>query len=106
MRIGLEQHAIGAAAAGEALKDKQHEANIVAAGGQFYPLIVETFGVWTPFARETLKDIARRTTARNGLSPKKAFRNLIQQLSICLWKYNAKTVLRYWALHPVVEEAI
>ena len=48
----------------------------------------------------------RRTTARNGLSPKKAFRNLIQQLSICLWKYNAKTVLRYWALHPVVEEAI
>jgi len=49
-----------AAAAWEALKDKQHEANVVAAG-QFYPLIVETFGVWTPFARETLKDIARRT---------------------------------------------
>ena len=61
----------GAAAAREALKDKQHEANVVVAGGQFYPLIVETFGVWTPFARETLKDIARRTTARNGLSPKK-----------------------------------
>ena len=95
-----------AAAAGEALKDKQHEANVVAAGGQFYPLIVETFGVWTPFAQETLKDIARRTTARNGLSPKKAFKNLIQQLSVCLWKYNAKTVLRYWALHPVVEEAL
>jgi len=36
----------------------EHEANVVAAGGQFYPLIVETFGVWTPFARETLKDIA------------------------------------------------
>ena len=30
------------AVAGEALKDKQHEANVVAAGGQFYPLIVET----------------------------------------------------------------
>ena len=55
---------------------------------------------------KTLKDIARRTTARNGLYPKKAFRNLIQLLSICLWKYNAKTVLPYWALHPVVEEAI
>ena len=96
----------GAAAAGEALKDKQHENNAVAAGGQFYPLIVETFGVWTPFAGETLKDIARRTTARNGLSPKKAFNNLIQQLSICLWRYNAKTVLRYWALHPVVEETV
>ena len=32
-----------ATAAREALKDKQHEANVVAAGGQFYPLIVETF---------------------------------------------------------------
>jgi len=60
----------------------------------------------TPFARDTLKDIARRTTATHGLSPKKDFRNLIQQLSICLWKYNAKTVLCYWALHPEVEEAV
>ena len=60
-----------AAAAGEALKDKQHENNVVAAGGQLYPLFVETFGVWTPFAIETLKDITRRTTKRNGLSPKK-----------------------------------
>ena len=94
------------AAAGEALKDKQHEANVVAAGGQFYPLIVETFVVWTPFARKTLKHIARRNTARNRLLPKKAFRNFIQQLSICLWKYHAKTVLCYWALHPVVEEAV
>ena len=25
----------------------------------FYPLIVETFEMWTPFARGTLKDIAR-----------------------------------------------
>ena len=83
-----------------------NETNVVAVGGQFYPLIVETFGVWTPFARETVKDIARMTTARNGLLPKKAFRNLIQQLSICLWKCNAKTVFRYWAFHPVVEEAV
>ena len=52
------------AAAGEALKDKQHKANVVATAGQFYPLIVETFGVWTPFARETLEDIARRITAK------------------------------------------
>jgi len=103
---GVSAVSAGTAAAGEALKDKQHETNVVAAGGQFYPLIVKTFGVWTPFARDTLKDIARRTTARNGLLPKKAFRNLIQQLSICLWKYNAKTVLRYWVLNPVVEEAV
>jgi len=45
------------AAAGEALKDEQYESNDAASGGQFYPLIVETFGVWTPFSRDTLKDI-------------------------------------------------
>ena len=61
----------GATAAGEAFNDKQHENNVVAARGQFYPLIVETFGVWTPFARDNLKDIARRTTARNRLSPRR-----------------------------------
>ena len=44
--------------------------------------------MWTPFARETLKDIARRTTARNGVSPKKARNfflfvcgNIMQRLS-------------------------
>ena len=72
-----------AAATGEALKDEHHENN-VSCGGLFYPLIVETFGVWKPFAIETLKNIAARTTARNGLSTKRAFRNLIQQLSKCL----------------------
>ena len=38
----ISQASFSAGAAGEALKDKQHEANVVAAGGQFYPLIVET----------------------------------------------------------------
>jgi len=60
--------------------------------------MVEIFGVCTSFARETLKDIARRTTPRSGLSSKKAFRNLMQQLSVCLWRYNAMTILCYWAL--------
>ena len=35
--------AAAAAAAGEVLKDNQHENSVVAAGEQFYPLIVETF---------------------------------------------------------------
>ena len=34
-----------AAAAGEALKDKCHEDNVIAAGGLFCPLILETFGI-------------------------------------------------------------
>jgi len=40
-----------AAVAGEALKDKHHENGVVATGGQFYPLIVETFGLWIPFGK-------------------------------------------------------
>ena len=39
----FNQIVVAATAAREALKDKQHEANVVATGGQFYPLIVETF---------------------------------------------------------------
>ena len=66
-----------AAAAGEVLKDKYLENNVITAGGLFYPMIVETFGVWTPFAVETIKTIAARTTTGNEISPKKALRNLI-----------------------------
>ena len=84
----------GAAAAGEALKDKHHE-NIVAAGGLLYPLIVETFGIWIPFAVDTLKNIAAATTTKNGLTSKEAFRSFIQLLLVCLWTYNAKTILHY-----------
>jgi len=64
-------------AAGEALKDKCHENNVITAGGLFYPLIVhvKTFGIWSPFATEALKMIAVRTTAKSGLLTKKAFKN-------------------------------
>ena len=50
---------VSAGAAGyEAFKDKH---NIVATGGQFYPLIVETFRIW---AVDTLTNIAARLTAQ------------------------------------------
>ena len=26
-----------------------HEASVIAAGGLFYPMVVETLGLWTPF---------------------------------------------------------
>ncbi len=45
----------GAAAfAGEEEKDAHHQADVEAAGGCFYPLIVETFGFWTPASLVTL----------------------------------------------------
>jgi len=67
---------------------------LITAGGLFYPLIVETtFVISSPFAVDTLKNTAARATARNGLPTKKGFRSLIQQLSVCLWRYNAVNVL-------------
>ena len=58
------------AAAGEALKDKCDEDNVITAGELFCPLIVDTFGVWYPFAVKALTIIAARTTTKSGLPTK------------------------------------
>lgn len=84
-----------AASEGEASKDEKYELIVERAGAVFVPLVVETLGVWTPFARSTLKSIAARTTIRNGLSPSVAYRNLIEQLSVRLFSYNSKMILNY-----------
>ena len=65
---------------------------------QSVPLVVETFGFWSPFALQTLRTIAERTTARSGASTKQARKHLLQQLSVSLWTNNARMILRYWAL--------
>ena len=39
-----------AAAAGELAKDLRHQDAIEEVGHDFFPLMVETFGVWSPFA--------------------------------------------------------
>ena len=45
----------GAAAfAGEKKKDAHHQADMEASGVCFYPLIVETFGFWTPSSLATV----------------------------------------------------
>jgi len=87
-----------AAAAGELAKDEKHLAAVEKVGANFIPLVVETFGVWTPYALRHLHIIADRTTPRSGVPPKLARRNLLQQLSVILWSYNAKMILRHWAL--------
>ena len=68
-----------AAAAGEVAKDVKHLAIVEKAGGDFIPLVVESFWVWTPFALSVLNSIADRTTTCSGISPKVARRNLLQQ---------------------------
>jgi len=84
-----------AAAAGELAK---HLAAVEKAGADFIPLVVETFGVWIPFALRILNIIANRSTPRSGVPPRLARKNLLQQLCIVLWTYNARMILRHWAL--------
>ena len=67
-------------------------------GGHFIPLVCETFGVWSPYALSVLGSIADRTTVRNGLPQKFARRQLLQQLSVTLCRYNAKMILRQYSL--------
>ena len=81
-----------AAEAGEAAKDLHHAAAVEQAGGVFLPLAVESFGVWTPHSFETLKRIAARTTTSSGLTANRALQNLLQQLSVRLWQFNARLV--------------
>ena len=49
-----------------------------------FSLVVETYGVWFPFALWALHSIADCTTARSGASARLVRKNLHQQLSVTL----------------------
>ena len=87
-----------ASAAVELAKDQRHQDAVEEVECDFVPLVVETFGVWSPFALQTLRTIAECTTARSGASTKQARKHLLQQLSVSLWMNKARMMLRYWAL--------
>ena len=80
--------------AGEMEKDDCHEQNVITTGGKFFPVTVETLGCWTPSSLKTLKTIASKTTSFT-----EAFRNLIQQLSVKLWSFNARMIHSCLRLH-------
>jgi len=82
------------AAASEEAKDNQYLDSASKNGGEFVPLICESFGVWIPYALSTLFSTADRSTVNNGLPCKLAKKQLLQQLSITLWHYNARMILR------------
>ena len=50
------------AAAGKIAKDEKHSASVEKVGSDFIPLVVEGFGIWTPFALKSLQTIADCTT--------------------------------------------
>ena len=70
-------------------KDAKYDHNVSSAGCVFFPLVVETLGLWTDSSISPLRRIAARTTLRSGVSQGQAFHNLLQQLSVKLWSYNA-----------------
>ena len=89
-----------AAAAGEDVKDDHYLETVNDNGGEFIPLVCESFVVWTPFALSTLFTVADHTTVTSGISRRLARKQLLQRLSVTLWQYNAKMILRHCALCP------
>ena len=82
-----------AAEAGERDKDGKHNDDVTNAGSMFYPLVLETLGFWSPHSMETLKIIAKRAASYNNITFSQAVCNLHEQLSITLWKFNARMIL-------------
>ena len=50
-----------AATAGELAKDQRYQVAVEEAGCDFIPLVVETFGIWSPYALRVLHSITDRT---------------------------------------------
>ena len=48
--------------AGEIEKDSKHKKDVVSAGGLFFPLVVESLGLWTPSSLHTLRTITSRAS--------------------------------------------
>ena len=71
-------------------KDAWHMTLVEAGGGEFLPLVVDNFGIWTPSSVEILHSIAWISTVRNELSTGMAFCHLVERLSVQLYHYNAK----------------
>ena len=69
-------------------------------------LVVESFGLWTAHSIKLLKSIAGRVALSANISKSLAYSNLIQQLSIKLWSFNAKMILfRLHSLSPTLNFA-
>ena len=94
--LSIAAHSAGAAGeAGEMEKDSKYDARISASGAHFFPLIVESLGLWTSHSVSVLRTIAGKFTLFSGLSKSLAVSNLMQQLGVKLWSFNAKMLLQF-----------
>ena len=81
-----------AAEAGKVDKDECHHANVSSYGCLFYPLVVESYGVWAAHSLEVLRSIVRKSLLSSGLSLSQASRQFHEQSSVCLWQYNSRMI--------------
>ena len=89
-----------AAAKGEKDKDAHHDELVQAAGGVFVPLVIESLGLWSAASRPVLQDITLRTPTKSGISHGLAYRHLLEQFCVCLWRHSAQTFLHLFSLLP------
>ena len=82
-----------AAEAGEREKDGKHYDDVTRTGTMFFPLAVESLGLWSPSSLEILKTIARRAALTSQMIITQLVCCLHQQLSICLWRHNSRLLL-------------
>ena len=54
-----------AATEAEMKKDTKYDNHVRNHGGRFVPLVVESLGLWSPFATTMLRSIAERSTLKN-----------------------------------------
>ena len=92
--IKAASNAGAAAEAAEDCQDFRHADRVTAADGIFYPLAVETLGLWTPYSLKILRSIASRISAMSHMTFSKSLNNLLQQLPVKVWSYNARLVLQ------------
>lgn len=74
-------------AAAEDEKDIRHESRVIASGGLFYPLAEEALKLLTAVSIKPLKPITSKSPVIRRIQFHQAFQNLMQQLSVQLWKH-------------------
>ena len=82
-----------AALEGEISKCMKYDTQVFSSGALFFPLAVESFGAWSDVSLNTLKTIASKTVSVNSIPFSQYLNNLLQQLSVKLWSYNARMIL-------------
>jgi len=87
--INTSKNAGSAASCGERNKIKKYQN--LQNNYLFYPLAIETFGVWGDYALKFIKDIGKQITAKNKDARSTSF--LIQNISIAIQRGNAASVL-------------